>query len=201
MKQKYIITIGRQLGSGGHEIGERLGQELSIPVYDKEIIKQAALNSGICEDVLEQFDEKPTNSLLYSLVMNTTYADKNSAPLETRAYSSQVQIIREAAQKGPCVIIGRSADYILKDMENVVRIFVLADRDIRISRTMERKQISQKQAQELIKKVDKSRASFYNFHTEQTWGNATNYDLSINSGRIGIEQSVKVILAYINSLN
>lgn len=199
MKEHLIITIGRQLGSGGREIGEQLAGELGIGYYDREIIQKAAIESGIQEDIMGLYDEKPTTSFLYSLVMNaTSYAGNDAKPLEFRAHLAQVNAIKSIADSGACVIVGRSADYILRDWPNLLKVFVVADMDYRVHRVIERRKVSEEQARILIQKTDKSRATFYNYHTEQRWGDAGNYDLCVNSGKLGAARTVKFIMEYLN---
>lgn len=198
MREDMIITIGRQLGSGGREIGEQLARELDIGYYDREIIQKAAIESGINEDIMESYDEKPTTSLLYSFVMNTTsYAGSDAKPLEFRAHLAQVNAIKSIADSGPCVIVGRSADYILRDRPNLLKVFVVGDMDYRIHRVMERRKVSEDQSRILIQKTDKSRAAFYNYHTEQKWGDARNYDLCVNSRKLGTVHTVSFIKEYL----
>lgn len=201
MKGNRIITIGRQLGSGGREIGEQLAKALDIGYYDRDIIQKAAIESGISEDVMESYDEKPTTSLLYSLVMNaTSYIGSDTKPLELRAYLAQVNAIKSIANSGPCVMVGRGADYVLRDRTNLTRVFVVADMDYRVRRVMERRKVSEEQARTLIQKTDKSRAVFYHYHTEQKWGDAKNYDLCINSAKLGTDGAVNLVRYFISML-
>ncbi|WP_312637378.1 cytidylate kinase-like family protein [Oscillibacter sp.] len=200
MSQNRIITIGRQLGSGGREIGKQLSEKLGIGYYDREIIQKAALESGITEEIMESYDEKAGMSFLYSLVMNSTlYAGNDTKPLELRAYLAQVNAVKRIVDSGSCVIVGRGADYILRDYPNLVKVFVVADIDYRIQHVMERRNVSADKAQILIQRTDKSRASFYNYHTEQKWSDVRNYDLCINSAKTSLSGAIKIIECFISN--
>lgn len=189
-----IITIGRQFGSGGHEIGKRLASELGFKLYDKELLKLQAKNSGIAEKVLESYDESPTNSLLYSIVMDV-YPSMNyvGTTLNQQIYQAQFDTIRGLMGTGDCVIVGRGADYILRDYEKLITVFIHADLDVRAERVAEYEKISLDKARDLIHKADKKRASFYNFQTEKKWGHSSSYQLSIDSGAVGYDGAVKII--------
>jgi len=201
MKENRIITIGRQLGSGGREIGERLSKELGIAYYDEEIIRKAAVESGISKDVMASYDEKPTTSLLYSFAMNaTSYIGNDTKPLEMRAYLAQIDAIKNIADSGPCVIVGRGADHILSGRAKLIKVFVVADMDYRIHRVMERRKVSEEQARILIQKTDKSRAVFYNYHTDQKWGNARDYDLCVNSAKSGTDGAVDLVKFFLGTV-
>jgi len=199
---KTIITIGRQYGSGGHDIGEAVARELGIALYDKEMLKRAAKESGLCEELFETHDEKPTNSFLYSLVMDTyslgyssgTYADM---PINHKIFLAQFDAIKKIADEGSCVMVGRCADYALEDYDNVVNIFIYADLDKRIRRIARMHDMTDSKAKDVIIKADKKRASYYNYYTNKEWGDAKSYDLCINSAKLGIDGSVKAILEYI----
>lgn len=201
MLMKSIITIGRQFGCGGKEISKRLSEELGIPFYDKELIEYAATQSGISPEILEQYDEKATNSLLYSLSLNTySYAGATSLgvpnlPLNDRLFISQSDIIKQLADKGPCIILGRCADYVLKNRDDVLNVFIHCDKDIRTENVAKRLGIPESKAAELVKKTDKRRASYYNYYTHQKWGELKNFDLAINSS-LGIEKVVETIKSF-----
>lgn len=195
MNTKSIVTIGRQYGSGGKEIGERLSKELGIPLYDKELLTLAARKSGLCEEVFASHDEKPTNSLLYSLVMGSYGSD--NLPLNHKLFLAQFDAIRSLAEQGPCVIIGRCADYALEDYENCVSVFIHADIKVRVDRAVSQYGISAVKAEEAVLKIDKKRASYYNFYSSRKWGSLNNYDLTVNSSRLGIENSATLIKNYV----
>lgn len=197
-----IITIGRQYGSAGHEIGCRLAEELGIKLYDKEMLKRAAKESGLCEELFETHDEKPTNSFLYSLVMDTYslgfssggYADM---PINHKVFLAQFDAIQKIADEGPCILVGRCADYALENYKNVVNVFIYADLEQRIRRIARLYNLTDAKAKDIIVKADKKRASYYNYYTNKDWGNAKGYDLCLNSGKLGVEGTVEVIKSYV----
>lgn len=198
MAEKVIISIGRQFGSGGHEIGEKLARRLGIDFYDKELIKLIAKQSGLCEKVLESYDEKPTNSLLYSIVMDVYPSVMYTGPtIEQQIYQANFDAIRGLAQKS-CVIVGRCADYILRDCPELVSIFVHADSAFRAGRIAQEYKVTEEKARDMLVKTDKKRASYYNFQSEKKWGMAASYNLCIESSSIGIDASVELIMEYIS---
>ena len=193
-----IITITRQYGSGGHDIGKALADRLNIPFYDKELISLAAKESGVCPQIFENVDERATNSLLYSLSVGlynygNGFSSMGDLPVNDRLYILQHKIIKELAEKGPMVVVGRCADYVLKDNSNAVKIFIYADIDSRIKRAVERNDIDPARA-----KADKNRANYYSFYSGKKWGVGDNYDLCINSTHISTEQAVDIIIDYMN---
>ena len=198
MSDHVIITIGRQFGSGGHEIGKKLAADLNYQLFDKELLKMQAQHSGIAEKVLESYDESPTNSLLYSIVMDV-YPSMNyvGTSLNQQIYQAQFDTIRKLKDVGDCVIVGRGADYILRDYEKLVTVFIHADLDERIRRVAEYEHISEDKAKDLILKADKKRASFYNFQTENKWGHASSYQLCINSSSVGYDGAVQMIKDFV----
>ncbi len=201
-----IITITRQFGSGGHEIGEALAKKLEIPFYDKELISLAAKESGVCPEVFEEVDEKATNSLLYSLSVGlynygNGFSSMGDLPVNDRLYILQHKIIKELAEKENFVVVGRCADYVLKDNPNIVKVFIYADIDSRVKRAVDRRDIDPARAKQAVIKADKARANYYSFYSGKKWGLADNYDLCINSTHISIEQAVEIILSYLNILN
>lgn len=196
MKTNQIITIGRQLGSGGREIGMKLSRELNIPFYDKEILDEAAKKSGYSKEIFERHDEKPTSSFLYSLAMGvSSYGQFYQKPLVLDLYLAQFETIRKLAEEGPGIFIGRCADYVLNDRENILNIFVHADMETRIRRTVEKHNISEKQAESMCNKNDKERANYYNYYSNHEWGDSRHYDLCINTGKISLEQAVELVKA------
>ena len=205
MRKKFIITIARQFGSGGSEIGYRLAQELGIKYYDKDIIVQAAKESGMSERVIEQEDEKATGSFLYSMVLSPHAAANHflnwtEDSLNDRIYKAQASFIRKAAAEESCVFIGRCADYLLWDEANVLRIFIQADWEDRKARIAAEGNLTLNKAEEIIKKKDKTRANYYNFHTNNKWTDLTNYDLCINVSKVGgIDNAVLLIKETVNS--
>lgn len=202
MKTNTIITIGRQFGSAGREIGYRLAEDLEIKLYDKEMLARAAKESGICEEIFETHDEKPTNSFLYSLVMDTysmgysgnTYTDM---PINHKVFLAQFDAIKKIADEGPCILVGRCADYALESYDNVVSVFIHADLDARIRRIARIHDLPDNKAKDLILKTDKKRASYYNYYTNKRWSDAESYELCLNSAQLGVEGTVKIIEEYI----
>lgn len=197
MEKKIIITIGRQFGSGGRTIGKKLAEQLGIAYYDKELINLASKESGICGEFFEKADERNSGSLLKALAMGFTM---NNAIFQSNDYLSneslfqiQSDVIRKVAAEGSCVLVGRCADYILRENKDCFHIFVSASPEDRIRRAMEYNQIDEKEAAEFIRKADKSRASYYNYYTDKIWGAAESYDLCINSSCYGIEKTIDFI--------
>lgn len=193
------VTIGRQFGSGGREIGKKVAEALGIPYYDKELLAVAAKESGLSQQFLNEYDEKPNNSFLYSLVMGqASFLGGQQGPtVEQMAANAQRDAVLAVAKKGSCVIVGRCADYILRDEPGLTRVFISADHDARIERICRRDGVTVKEAEDKIKKMDKTRASHYNFQTDKRWGDVSGYDLCINSSRKGIDAAVKLILEFI----
>ena len=197
MKNNLIITIGRQYASGGHEIAKELSKLLGIKMYDKERISLAAEKSGISKEVLMAFDEKPTNSLLYSLSVGAHSLDgvvlgAQNVPLTDRVFAAQAQIIREIAEREPCIFVGRCANSVLHDFTNVLSVFIHTDTESRIDRVCEFSGCSRSAAADEIRKADKKRASFNNYFSDYKWGNATSYDLCLDS-RIGYDNCAELI--------
>lgn len=194
-----IITIARQYGSGGHEIGRIVANMLNIPFYDKALIALAAKKSGYSEEVFESVDEKATSSLLYSMVMgNFVYGGRtntmNDLPINDRLFMIQAEIIKRAAREGPCVIIGRCADYILRDHQDLLRVFIHADKAMRVERLLQAGDVEEKKASDTITKKDKQRANYYNFYTDNRWDDMQNYDLTIQTSSFGIHQAADLIV-------
>lgn len=199
-----IITIGRQFGSGGREIGKMVAEKYGIKYYDKELLSRAAKESGFCEEMIQNHDERPTNSFLYNLVMDTYSFGYNSSsfvdmPISHKVFLAQFDTIKKIAEEGPCVIVGRCADYALSDFDNVLNIFIHADEDFKIKRIKERFADinTDEKARDMMNKKDKQRQSYYNYYSSKKWGRADSYDLSINSAILGIEGTVKFITQYI----
>lgn len=211
MEENYmgqqIYTIGRELGSGGYTVGKLLAERLGIKLYDKELLTQAAKDSGFCEEIFENHDEKPTNSFLYSLVMDTysggnyTSAPFLDMPLNHKVFLAQFDTIKKIAEQESCVIVGRCADYALASNPDVLNIFVHADKDVRIKRISNRENITDNKAKDMIQKRDKQRASYYNYYTNKKWGDSRSYDLTLNTSKITPQQCVDIILAYRDKMN
>jgi cytidylate kinase len=182
-----IITIAREYGSGGRLIGRQLAQELHLPFYDKELIALAAQESGFAEDFIEQMEQKKTVGFF-----NNLYMSNQELPLADQVFLAQSQAIRKIAQKGPCVIVGRCADYVLRDSPNCLRVFIHAPLEWRIQCVRDEYRVQTADYADYLQKQDKNRAGYYNYFTEYKWGKAQNYHLSIDSS-IGIPNAVRVL--------
>ncbi len=204
MGNNLIITIGRECGSGGRHIGKKLAEELGIKCYDKELIDVAVKNSGLCKEIFETHDEKPTSSFLYSLVMDTYSLGYASSaymdmPLNHKVFLAQFDTIKEIASQESCVFIGRCADYALAEFPNVVTVFITADEDVKIKTLMERHNMGDQQAKSFMMKTDKKRASYYNYYSSKRWGDSKSYDLCINSSKVGIDGAIEIIKTFANA--
>ena len=201
-----VLTISRQYSSGGREIGKKLAEIWGVPFYDNELITIAAKESGYAVEAFNSAESRATNSLLYSIArgmvtsgnIHTTFTNLS---LDDRLYMAQADIIRKVAEQGPCVIVGRCADYILKKQPNVVNVFVMADMPFRIERAQRIDGMPSEKIETNILKMDKRRYNYYNFHTGEKWGKAENYSLCINSGHVGIEKAVDIIKEYVESVS
>lgn len=200
-----VITISRQYATGGREIGRIIGEHYGIPVYDNDLISLAAKESGFAENFFEKPEDKASNSLIYSIAMglnvfgNHGYS-KEVLSIDDRVFLAQSDIIRKVANEGPCVIIGRCADYVLREHEKTVNVFLWAQIEARIKRAIDVYGMSHSKAEENVLKVDKKRANYYNYHSDRKWGRADNYDISLQTDIIGIENSAKLIINYIDSI-
>ena len=199
-----IITIGRQYGSAGHEIGEKIAKHFDIPFCDRAILTRAAKESGFCEEMIQNHDERPTGSFLYNLVMDTYSFGYNSSsfvdmPISHKVFLAQFDAIKKMADEGPCVFVGRCADYALNDYKNVINIFIYADDDFKVKNIMKKEPsiTTEAKARETYQKKDKQRASYYNYYSSKKWGHAESYDLCINSSKLGVDKTVDLIIQYI----
>lgn len=202
MATSSVITIGRQFGSGGRYVGRLLAERLGIPYYDKELLAEAAKDSGICEEIIEDHDEKPNRSLLFSMVMGMQmHSDTSSVymdmPLSHKIFLAQFDAIRRIASEGPCVIVGRCGDYVLRDKPNAVHVFVKADMASKVERAVKYYGVDPLKAEDVIRKADKQRASYYNYYATSDWGDVNNYDLCVDTGRLGVEGAVELIARYV----
>lgn len=201
MSGNLIITIGRECGSGGRHIGQKLAEEMGVKCYDKELLTLAAKNSGLCRELFETHDEKPTSSFLYSLVMdsysmgytNSAYMDM---PINHKIFLAQFDTIKKLASEESCVIIGRCADYALADFPNVVTVFICADEDVKLKTLQERYQVTESKAKDIMIKTDKKRASYYNYYSSKHWGDCKSYGLCINSSKVGMDGAIRIIRAF-----
>lgn len=197
-----VITIGRQFGSAGREIGEKVAEYFGIQCYDKELLTRAAKESGFCEEMIQNHDERPTNSFLYNLVMDTYSFGYNASsfvdmPISHKVFLAQYDTIKKIAEEGACVIVGRCADYALEGKKNCVHIFIYGNEDVKVKRIMGKYNLDEAKAREMIIKKDKQRQSYYNYYSSKKWGRADSYDLCINSSVLGVDGTVKLIIQYI----
>lgn len=197
-----VITIGRQYGSAGRQIGQQLAKELNIKCYDKELLALAAKDSGLCHELFETHDEKPTNSFLYSLVMDTYSMGYSSTgyvdmPLNHKVFLAQFDSIKKLAEAESCIIVGRCADYALEEHEGTISVFIHAKLEDRIRRIKRLYNLNDDKAKDLILKTDKKRANYYNYYSSKKWGDAKSYNLSIDSSLLGVDGSVEMIKKFI----
>ena len=196
--KKKIVTISRQYGSGGRYIGENLAKAMGVPCYDEKLIDMVAKESGFAQSFVAEKGERMTGSLLFNIASSLSFANNvfstnNGVTLQDEIYFTQNRIIKELADKGPCVIVGRCADYILREREDCLNVFIFADNESKIERAEKYFNITREEAPAVLKKKDKARSNHYKYYTDQDWGMASNYDLCLNSGLIGIEGCVKAI--------
>ena len=199
-----IITIGRQFGSGGKDVGKMVADALNIPFYDKELVELAAKKSNFNEDAVKEIDERATHSLLYSIVTGSFGLDGLNSPLfyempmNDKFFIAQSEIIKEVAAKESCVIVGRCADYVLSEVENVdvLSTFIYGSLDYRSMRVARNLNLTLPRARDYIKKTDKQRRTYYDYYTSHEWGKISNYDLCINTEKIGIESAAQMIINY-----
>ncbi len=197
-KTSTIITIGRQFGSAGREIGYKVADDLGIKLYDKEMLDRASKESGICQELFETHDEKPTNSFLYSLVMDTyslgysseSYTDM---PINHKVFLAQFDAIKKIADEGPCILVGRCADYALEEYDNVLTLFIHASMDARIRRIARIYDLTDAKAKDMIIKTDKKRSSYYNYYSNKKWSSADSYHMCLDSSVLGIEGTAEAI--------
>jgi len=185
---RYIITIAREYGSGGSHVGSQLAQELGVPFYDKEsIVSLTAIKSGFTEDAVKNVEEKKPSSFLYNLYMTTT-----ELPIPDQVFLAQSQVIREAADQGSCVIVGRCGDYVLRNDKDMLSVFIHASVEDRVSRIQNDYGVKADDPVVLLKRIDRQRGSYYRHFTQRNWGHAKNYHLCVDSG-LGIDTTVKII--------
>lgn len=201
--ENNVIVISRQVGSGGDEIARKLSELINIPVYDKQKIVDLAKESGISENLFDGLEEHPTSSLLYSLVIGLKSGSDASciaSPFHTdNVFGVQANIIRRLADNGSCIFLGRCADYILREHNNLTNVYIWASDDFRVNRVMNKIGLTHTEAVDYVSRIDKRRRSYYDFYTSKAWGDVENYDLTINSEKIGIDNSAKIIAEYVNS--
>lgn len=196
--QKTIITISRQFGAGGRELGKKLAGQLNIPYYDKELLSKAAKDSGLTQEFIEHYDEKRTSSLLYNLAMTPhLMLDSLGTSWEDMAVKATKEAILSAAENS-CVIVGRNADFILRNEAGLFRIFITANEEQRIARIVTRDKVSAEEAEKKMYQMDKARAANYSYYTNQNWGQAENYDLCLNLSKISLEKAIRLIMDCVN---
>ena len=199
--EKVLITLGRQFGSNGRLIGEKTAEKLGVPCYDKQLIKKVAKDTGLWEELLDELDEKPTNSFLYSVVMDPyafSYSFENQGygmNLNQKAFMATYNTIENIAKEGSGVFIGRCSNYVLRDFDKAFHVFIFAPMEARINTVMERFNLSEKKAKEQIQKEDKARAAYYNYYTSSKWGRMESYDLSVDSTLLGVEGTADLIIS------
>ena len=201
MSGNLVITIGRQCGSGGKLIGEKLAEKMGVKCYDKELLSKAAKHSGLCQELFEKHDERPTSSFLYSLVMDSysmgyTAAGYSDMPINHKIFLAQFDTIKHLADEQSCVIIGRCADYALEDYPNVLSVFIAGDEKDKLERIKTLYSLDDSKAKEVIVKTDKKRSSYYNYYSNKRWGDPRSYDLCLNSSSVGPDGAVEAIMAF-----
>lgn len=205
MTENLIITISREAYCGGDEFAKELAEKLGFKLYNREIIARASEKSGIHEDHFEFAEKKPTNSVLYSVVMGMyssrgAYVKLDDVFTDDKIYKVQAEIIRDMAKDGNCIFVGRCSDYILRNHENCINIFLRGDMEDRVKNAMAQDGVTEAEAKKLVSRSDKKRRSYYNYYTNREWGNITNYDISLNLSKLTEEKAVEVITAFVNNL-
>lgn len=201
MGKRIVITIGRQFGSGGRETGMLLSKNLGLSFYDKELLEVAAKQSGMNPELFKNNDERPVNSLLYSLSINpygvSHVPGAEGLPIPQKLFLAQFDAIRKLAAKENCLFVGRCSDYVLRDDPDCVNVFIHAPLEFRITRIKERMELSSDQARDLILKTDKRRAAYYNSYAERKWGAVDSYHLALDSSRLGVEKAAEMIASFV----
>lgn len=202
----FIVTIARQYGSGGREVGQKLAELTGYKFYDKDLITLAAQKSGLSQDALHHVDEKAANSLLYTLALGSSVYNHGvehvNLPINDRLFVVQSEIIKELAANGEgAIVVGRCADYVLSGRENLIRVYITSEFDTRVKTVVKRHELSESQAKDLIVKTDKRRANYYSYYTGEKWGKADKYDLVIATDRVGVDGAARMIADYIKMLD
>ncbi len=210
-----IITISREYGSGGHTIGKLVAKELNVPFYDKEIIDMSAKDSGLAPEFIQKNEQSISSGWLYTMLLGASYAAPGTSniasphtptlPLADQVFNAQRNVIINLATKGPCVIVGRCADYILRhcdsiDKDKLLNVFIYAPLEDKVKRAIEQKGLNPDTAAREVKLIDKRRANHYNTFTERTWGKRDHYDILLNSSLLGLEKSAELIVELVNRL-
>lgn len=207
MEPNYVITIGRQLGSGGLYVAQKLSERLGIKIYDRELLKEAAASCGLSKVLFENRDERPIGSKFLSVfglnssVQGNAMVTSDTILDDESLFKIQSDVLHKIASEGSCVIVGRCADYILRDMDNCYSFFITGEIKDRSERVAAKQGISLSEAVRLIEQGDKKRANYYNFYTFKKWGDSTSYDMCINSSKVGLDAVVEIIINYVNIRN
>ena len=202
-----VITIGREYGSGGKYIGERLAEELNLKLYDKELLNKVAEESGMDLNILEQMDEKQEECFWYTFAMSLYQQDSidtlTEIPSNEKIFIEQAKIIEELAEKEDCIIIGRCSNVILRNKPNVLNIFVYSSElDFKVQRKMQYGNFKDElEAIKAIERIDKERETYYNYFTKENWGDRKSYDLMIDTSKIGVDKAVELIKEYLKLRN
>ncbi len=196
MGKQIIISVGREFGSGGHEIAEKLARHYDIPLYGKEIFQHIETNGAISADVAKYFDEKPVNPIFYPISMDGSYL-----PLEQTVANHIFDFIRKKGneEQESFVIVGRCAEYVLRENPSMISIFILGDKESKKKRVMEKFDLDEKAALNRMKKEDKMRKTYHNFYADGKWGDSRSYDICVNSSTLGVDKTVDALIAYIDS--
>lgn len=202
MNNNVVIAITRQYGSGGRLIGESVAKKLGWEFYDRDLITMAAKKVGVDEKALGNIDEKASNSLLYTLAMGSSIYHNSigvnyDVPINDKLFVIQSDIIHECSEKSSCVIVGRCADYVLRDLPNLVSVFIYADFDVRAKNIAERHELPLSQAKDLVIKTDKRRNNYYNYYTGRKWGHIENYDIAINTTDFSTDDAAELLKQYV----
>ena len=199
---RKLVTISREYGSGGRKIGKILAEKLGVPLYDKEIIDMAVEKSGLSRDIIETAELRAKSSFSYSLSSAMSFGEGyigDNVSLNEKLFITQVDVINQIASMGEGVIVGRCADYILREMPGVTNVFIHAELEDRIRRSIDEYGADSQKAKSIVQTYDKARANYYNYHTCQKWGEYSNYNLSINSSYITEEEAANLIVSYIET--
>ena len=198
MMGNLVITIGRECGSAGRLIGQKLAADLGVKCYDKELLTLAAKNSGLCEELFKTHDEKPTSSFLYSLVMDTYSLGYNTSaymdmPINHKIFLAQFDTIKKLAEEESCVIVGRCGDYVLRSHPDLIDVFICADMEDRVRRIMDRYSFSERDAVNAIKSTDRRRKNYYENYTKRKWGSIESHQMLLNISKLGMDKTVRII--------
>jgi len=200
-ENKIIITIARQFGAGGRRVGRLLSEKLGIPLYDKELIIRASKESGYSEELFHQLDEQNTHSFLYSLAMGSYLLGNHVSgtvelPLNEKLFLIQADVIKKIASEGSCIIVGRCADYILRDDYNITSVFLHGDMEDRLEYVKAEYEPKEDKARDRINKVDRQRAGYYNYFAHDEWMDMSHYDLAINTSSLGMDKTAELIKVF-----